>query len=150
MDSFGFRWSYREGRELRPGSTMNDFIADDSRIVVDRLAALLAEIPGVRLIGRAGNAQHALRCIEQLNPDAVILDLQMPGGSGMDVLAAIRGRRPGLTIIICTNFAHPQYRQRCLEAGANFFLDKSTEFERIPSILDGLLHSAARPASTRF
>src|SRR5258708_12493920 len=93
---------------------MDVFIADDSRVVIDRMAALLAEIPGVRLVGQEGDVRLALRSIEQLNPQAVILDLQMPGGSGMDILRAIRGDRPGLTIIISTTLAHPQYSRPSL------------------------------------
>lgn len=128
---------------------MRVLIADDSGIVIERLADLLNEVSGVEVVGQAGNALQASLSIQQLNPDAVILDLQMPGGSGLDVLVAARGSRPNLTIIILTNFPYSQYRQRCLDAGANFFLDKSTDFEKIPAILRTLVQNAARSASSR-
>ncbi len=128
---------------------MKVFIADDSKIVVDRLADLLGDVRGVEVAGQAGDALEAVRCIRQVNPDAVILDLQMPGGSGLDVLRAIRPDHPGLYVLICTNYAYPQFREECLSAGANYFLDKSSEFEKIPDILRELLGkvSKATPAA---
>jgi DNA-binding NarL/FixJ family response regulator len=117
---------------------MKVFIADDSKIVVDRLADLLKEVPGLELVGRAGDVPQAIRSILETNPDAVILDLQMPGGSGLEVLRAIRQAHPSLCVVICTNFPYPQYRDECIAAGANFFLDKSVEFEKIPAIFRDL------------
>ena len=123
---------------------MKVFIADDSKIVVDRLADLLRDVRGVEVAGQAGDALEAVRCIRQVNPDAVILDLQMPGGSGLDVLRAIRPDHPGLCVLICTNYPYPQFREECLSAGANYFLDKSTEFEKIPDILRELLGKVSK------
>ena len=123
---------------------MRVFIADDSKIVVERLASLLRDVPGVQLAGQAGDVPEALRCIQQVNPDVVILDLQMPGGSGLDILRVIRRDHPGLYVLICTNHPYPQYRDECLSAGANFFLDKSTEFAKIPAILCKLIEDEAK------
>ncbi|MCU1318298.1 MAG: hypothetical protein JWN63_3620 [Candidatus Acidoferrum typicum] len=126
---------------------MRVFIADDSAAIVERLADLLREIPGVELAGHASDAMEAIRCIQRIKPDAVILDFQMPGGSGLDVLRAIRPDHPGLCVLICTNYPYPQYREECLGAGANFFLDKFSEFEKIPAILRGLTGNFAKPAA---
>jgi len=126
---------------------MRVFIADDSAVIVERLADLLKEIPGVELAGHASNATEAVRCIRQIKPDAVILDFQMPGGSGLDVLRAIRPDHPNLHVLICTNYPYPQYREGCLGAGANFFLDKSSEFEKIPAILRELTGNFAKSAA---
>ena len=123
---------------------MKIVIADDSRVVVERLADLLSEIPGVELVGQAGDAPDALRCIRQMKPDLAILDLQMPGGSGLDILRTIRPERPDLRVMICTNYIYPQYRDECLAAGANYFLDKSAEFEKIPVILRRLVRNVAK------
>lgn len=122
---------------------MKVFIVDDSKVVVERLADLLEGIAGVQVIGQAGNAVEAIQSIRETNPDAVILDLQMPGGSGLDVLRAIRSDRPGLHVLICTNYPYPQFREECLSAGADYFLDKSAEFEKIPAIFDDLIKSTA-------
>jgi two-component system response regulator DevR len=129
---------------------MRVFIADDSTIVVERLADLLKDLPGVQLVGRAGDVPEAIRCLRQLKPDAAILDLQMPGGSGLDVLRAIRPNQPNLFVLICTNFPSSQNREECLTAGANYFLDKSAEFEKIPAILREFTRSVAKtPSATR-
>ena len=125
---------------------MKVFIADDSRVVVERLADLLQEVPGVQLVGRAKDAPEAIHLIVKMNPDAVILDLQMPGGSGLEVLRAIRQSHPSVWVLICTNYPYPQYREECFAAGANYFLDKSAEFERIPEILRELTNKASNVA----
>jgi len=129
---------------------MRVFIADDSEIVVERLADLLQEVPGVQLVGRANDGSQAIRSIVEMNPDAVILDLQMPGSSGLEVLRAVRPTHPSLCVLICTNFPYPQYREECIAAGANFFLDKSAEFERIPAIFRDLIsHETKISSATR-
>jgi DNA-binding NarL/FixJ family response regulator len=126
---------------------MRVFIADDSRVVLERLTDLLKEVPGVQLVGRASDAPQAIRFILEMNPDAVILDLQMPGGSGLEVLRAIRQTHPAVCVLICTNFPYPQYREECIAAGANFFLDKSAEFERIPAIFRDLIGQENKASS---
>jgi DNA-binding NarL/FixJ family response regulator len=130
---------------------MRVFIADDSVVVVERLADLLKEVPGVQLVGRAADVPEAIHSILVLNPDAVILDLQMPGGSGLEVLRAIRRTYPSLCVLICTNYPSPQYREECIAAGANFFLDKSAEFEKIPAIIRDLIgHQTKTSSATRI
>jgi DNA-binding NarL/FixJ family response regulator len=128
---------------------MTVFIADDSRVVVERLADLLEEVPGAQLVGQASDVPEAIRDIQRIKPDALILDLQMPGGTGLDVLRAIRIDHPYLFVLVCTNYPYPKYREECLSAGANYFLDKSTEFEKIPAILREWIHKETKtsPAS---
>jgi len=101
----------------------------------------------VELVGRAGDVAEAVRGINIMNPDAVILDLQMPGGSGLDVLRAVRVEHPYLQVLVCTNYPYRNYREECLGAGANFFLDKTTEFEKIPVILRKLIKNEAKSSS---
>jgi DNA-binding NarL/FixJ family response regulator len=130
-------WFWANG--LHEGIHMKVFIADDSRVVVERLAGLLEEVPGALLVGQAGDVPKAVLGIQEKKPDALILDLHMPGGSGLDVLRAIRTDHPDMYVVICTNYPYPEYREECLTAGANLFLDKSAEFEKIPSVLRELI-----------
>jgi DNA-binding NarL/FixJ family response regulator len=95
-------------------------------------------------VGRAGDVPAAVIGIQKMKPDAVILDLHMPGGSGLDVLRAIRSDHPDLYVLVCTNYPYPEYREECLAAGANLFLDKSADFEKIPSILRELAQKEAK------
>jgi len=129
---------YHMGVRSSGRAKMRVFIADDSRVIVERLADLLKEVSGVQLVGNAADVPGAIRLIPKTNPDVVILDLQMPGGTGLDVLRSIRQSPSGTWILICTNYPYPQYRDECIAAGADYFLDKSSEFEKIPEILRGL------------
>jgi DNA-binding NarL/FixJ family response regulator len=60
-----------------------------------------------------------------------VLDISMPGGSGVHVLETIKREQPALKVIMLTNFGHEQYRQKCLQLGADHFFDKTTEFEKV-------------------
>jgi len=125
---------------------MRVFIVDDSKAFVERLADLLDEVPGVELVGRANDVPGAIHSILKTNPDAIILDLQMPGGSGLEVLRTVRQSHSSLWVLVCTNYPYPQYREECLAAGANFFLDKSAEFEKISDILRDLIKKTPKTA----
>ena len=111
------------------------FIVDDSPIVRERLATFLSELPNVEVVGQADIAFEAIDSIRKLRPSVVVLDISMPGGSGMQVLESIKQDRPETMVIVLTNFAHDHYRQKCLELGADYFFDKSTEFERVTEVL---------------
>jgi len=114
------------------------FIAEDSLIIRERLVAMLDELGGIKLVGQAASAPEAISAIGQLKPEVVILDIRMPGGSGLDVLRAIAQGEPAPLIIILTNYPYRAYRKKCLAAGADFFFDKSTEFEQIPAVFEQL------------
>jgi len=120
----------------RSNTKINVFIADDSLIVREHLVTMLEELAGIEVVGQAENVAEAISAIWKLQPDVVILDILMPGGSGIDVLENIKQDGAGPMVIILTNYPYPVYRQKCLQAGADFFLDKSTEFDQIPELLE--------------
>ena len=123
-------------------------LVDDSRIVRDRLLELISELPDVEVIGEAAGAAEAIRKIRQLRPDIVVLDISMRDGNGIQVLEAIKGpRRSRSRIIMLTNFAHEPYRERCMELGAEYFFDKSAQFEEAVDVIDELSHTPCRPAA---
>jgi DNA-binding NarL/FixJ family response regulator len=113
-------------------------IADDSALVRERLAALVSDLEDVELVGQAGNAIEAIEITQRLKPDVVILDIRMPGGNGIQVLEMIKANEAGPLVIMLTAFPYPQYRQKCLEAGAEYFFDKTTEFERVTQVVKQL------------
>ncbi len=115
---------------------MNVYVVDDSAVVRERLISMLSEMKKTEIIGEGGDAVEAFQFIQQSNPDVVILDLRMPGGGGMGLLKKLRkSARIPITVVL-TNYPYPHYRKKCLEAGAKYFLDKSTEFSKIPEILE--------------
>jgi DNA-binding NarL/FixJ family response regulator len=113
-------------------------IVDDSVLLRERIAGLISEIKGVELAGQAGDAEEAVECIRCLRPDVVILDIRMPKGNGIGVLVQIKHEPFPPIVIMFTAFPYPQYCRKCLEAGADYFFDKATEFERITSLLETL------------
>jgi DNA-binding NarL/FixJ family response regulator len=114
-------------------------IADDSDAIAERLAAMLAGVDGIEVVGRAGTVTETARAVRRLAPDVVILDIQMPGGSGIDILDGMKTDGIAPVVIVLTNHPYPPYRKRCLESGARFFLDKSTEFEKVVEVLGSLI-----------
>lgn len=114
------------------------FIADDSQIVRDRLSSMLMDVENVELIGQAKDVINAILGIKKLNPDVVILDIRMGWGSGIEVLQHIKQESPSPLVIIFTNYPYPQYKKKCIELGADYFFDKSTEFEKVPDLLKQL------------
>ncbi len=120
----------------RSNQNIKVFIADDSLIVRERLITMLDEVTEIDIVGQAESVAEAINAIRNLQPDVVILDIRMPGGSGIDVLQNIKQAETAPTVIILTNYPYRGYRQKCLQAGADFFLDKSTEFDQIPNLLE--------------
>ena len=117
---------------------MTVFIADDSSEIRKRITAMLSDLENIEMIGEAENVQDAINSIHEFNPDVVILDIRMPGGSGIDVLKKIEKRKGAPIVIILTNYPHSQYRKKCMDAGADFFFDKSEEFEKIVEVVSGI------------
>src|SRR5574341_2488931 len=119
-------------------------IADDSAPVRQRLIALLSGLGQVEIAGETRDVVETITFIRESRPDVVILDLRMPDGTGLDVLERIGNERPIPKVIVLTNYPFVQYRKKCLEAGASFFFDKSTEFHKIPRAIEQLNADEAR------
>jgi len=131
------------------GNRMRVLIADDSRYLVERLVAALAKVSGIEIVGRAGTAEEASEAIRRLQPDVVILDICMPGGSGIDVLQGMDRDQLTPVVIVLTNYGQPQYRKKCLEWGATFFFDKSAEFEEVAEVLRSLVICTSASGGSR-
>jgi DNA-binding NarL/FixJ family response regulator len=125
------------------GSTMRVLIVDDSEALVARLKSRLAAIAGLEITGYAANVPDAVEEIRKVKPDVVILDISMPGGSGIDVLESVEKNQFQPIVIMLSNFSGPQYRRKCLQGGARFFFDKSAEFHKVAEVLRGLMEITA-------
>jgi DNA-binding NarL/FixJ family response regulator len=117
---------------------MRVLIVDDSKIVCDGLQQMLINIADVEIVGQANNGQDAIASISESKPDVVILDIRLPGLSGIDVLKDIRAKKLPIRVIMLTNYPYPQYRKKCEELGADYFFDKVAEIEEIPKVIEKL------------
>ena len=125
------------------------YVVDDSDFVRERLIEMLSELEEVEIVGGTGDPQEALVAIGEMVPDAVILDIRLPGRSGVEVLRDLKKEEPSPVVIILTNYPYPQYRKECTEAGADYFLNKSTEFNKIAEVLKGLnMNAQDQPANS--
>ena len=105
------------------------YLVEDSVLVRDRLSALLACVPGTRIVGQASGAREAIDDILAKHPDVVLCDLNLQQGSGFDVLRALTARAPEIECYMLSNFATQPYRRLAAELGARDFFDKSNEIE---------------------
>jgi DNA-binding NarL/FixJ family response regulator len=108
-------------------------IVDDSKQIRERLAALLTESDQIQIVGMAENGDQVLDVIQHLVPDTVILDIQLPGVSGIKILKKIKSRYPKMTVIMLTNYDFTSYRKKCRQLGADHFLSKTREIHKIVS-----------------
>ena len=120
-------------------------IADDSDIYVQRVFTLLAGLGGIEVVSRARNVPEAAEAVRHLKPDVVILDIGMPGGSGIDVLEGMNRNHETSLVIVLTNYSYAQYRKKCLQLGAGYFFDK-VELEKVAEVLRGLTGDSRRNA----
>ncbi|MBI4205658.1 MAG: response regulator transcription factor [Betaproteobacteria bacterium] len=117
---------------------MKVFVVEDSAPVRERLIEMINEIEGFEVVGQAGTCDEAVSGIRQTKPDIAIFDIQLATGSGIDALAQAKRELPGLRGIVLTNYATPQHEKASADAGAEYFLDKSADFEKIAEILESM------------
>lgn len=119
-------------------ASLNILIIEDSDIIVNQLRILLCDKNSTHNIRSANSAELGLELVEKSFPDVFILDIKLPGISGIDLLNKIKLDYPLAIplIIILTNMPNAIYKHACLSKGAHFFLDKSRDFLVLPEILD--------------
>jgi DNA-binding NarL/FixJ family response regulator len=106
------------------------FLVDDSALIRERVAAMLAACE-MDIVGAAQTPEASIDGILAAHPDVVVLDVQLEGGTGLQVLRAVRQAEPDIAFVVFSNNAGPAYRKRYLGEGAERFLDKTTEFDQL-------------------
>lgn len=106
---------------------MNMMIVEDSDVVRAVLRDLLAQVNGVKVTGEFISAASAIAACRCDPPDAMLLDIQLNSGNGMDVLNVVHSNYPAMKVFVVTNHTDDVYRVRYLRAGAYGFFDKSRE-----------------------
>lgn len=111
-------------------------VADDTPVLAILLAALV-EQSGGQVLGPSANGIDALSLFQAAHPDAAVLDINMPGLDGMQVLEAIRADRAGSRcfVVVVTANDDPTYRERCRALGVDHFLLKTVELFELPRLL---------------
>ena len=110
-------------------------IVDDNLNFVDRMIGLLNEVAGVGEIMVASDFDEARRVLAEENPNVVLLDINLPGKNGIELLLLIKKNKEECELIMITNHADDYYRNQCYELGAAYFLDKSNDFAQVPNII---------------
>jgi two-component system invasion response regulator UvrY len=106
-------------------------VADDHAIVRRGIRQILSETSDITVGGEAGTAEEVRRLVREQRWDVVVLDISLPGGSGMDLLVELRRERPDLRVLILTVYSEEQYAIRAIRAGAAGFLTKESAPDKL-------------------
>lgn len=110
-------------------------IIDDSPLVREHIVQMISMIPDIDVVGQAETVSESLAALKKLAPDIIILDLQLPDGNGFEILNVVKKFFPRTKVIVLTNYPFPQHKTRALAEGAEYFFDKSMEFEKVIEVL---------------
>ena len=118
-------------------------LADDSDLILERLQQMLRLIPQVEIAGSFKDGRNTLEALRSLKPDLAIVDIKMPGLSGLEVLHEIRKEDPHLKFMILTFYSSENYRKLAMHYGADYFFSKVDDFEKISPIVNELAKALA-------
>jgi DNA-binding NarL/FixJ family response regulator len=110
-------------------------LVDDSPLILRRMKSMLKEfLPGTTVL-TAENGDVALGILGTTPINIVLLDIKMPGKSGIEVLKIIKATHPAIKVIMVTNEGTGMHQSICMQLGAHAFVDKTGDFENIPHII---------------
>lgn len=124
-----------DGVASRPAHVL---VIEDSAMIRDSLVEIINADKRRQVTATTDTEQNAIDIVHRGNIDIAIIDLQLRQGSGVGVLQQL-ARDTDVLKIVLTNFSSPQMRQRCLDLGANYYFDKSREFELVVQVIDAWL-----------
>jgi DNA-binding NarL/FixJ family response regulator len=116
----------------------NILIVDDSATIVDRLVSMLGNLDDVQSVARGGTYAEGIRLLDENRPHVAILDINLPGKSGIELLRYVKSNHPETLVIMLTNQGDAYYGYMCKKLGAHHFMDKSGGFERISTIISAM------------
>ena len=114
-------------------------IVDDSEFITTRVIELLAVVDNVDSIYAAANFAEGAAKFSDLQPSLVLLDINLPDKSGIELLRHIKSASPSTEVIMLTNQSDSYYRNLCGKLGAREFIDKTRDFENLPAVVAGLV-----------
>lgn len=110
-------------------------IVDDTPLIVKRETEMLKELKNIGSILHAGSFTEAISILNEAIPDIVLLDIHLPGKSGIELLQVLKSEHPEVAVIMLTNQGNTVYKALCKRLGADHFIDKSREFDLLPEII---------------
>lgn len=116
--------------------TIRIVVADDHRIVREGLGALIEELPNMEVVGQAEEGRTAMRLVEELAPDVVLMDVAMPGLNGIEATRKIASDHPSVKVIALSMHSETQFVARMLEAGASGYMVKEGAFEDLAAAIE--------------
>jgi len=119
------------------------FLVDDQILVRAAFCSLLAQEEGFEIAGDSGDAREAIQQIGRLHPDVVILDIAMPGLSGMDAIPMVRKACPSARILMLTHHEGEHFVDQALRAGANGYLSKDSDPMELPLAIRSVMGGGA-------
>lgn len=112
-------------------------LVDDHKVVRQALAEMLKNEPDIEVVGGAADGESAVRLVDQLQPDVVLMDISMPKMSGIEATRLIRSRHPGVQVIALSMFDEADRANAMREAGATLYLNKSGPVEAVVGAIRG-------------
>ena len=110
-------------------------IAEDQVMVREAIASLLELEDDLTVVAQVGRGDEVLAAARAAQPDIALLDIEMPGATGLEILASLRAQQPGCRILILTTFGRPGYLRRAMEGGASGFLLKDAPASDLSSAI---------------
>ena len=117
---------------------MKILVADDSEAIRSRIVSGLKEIKVVTKVYEARLVSEAYQILMNEKPDVLLLDIRIPETNGIEVLKWLKINACKTETIVLTNYPYPEYERKCLQLGARYFLNKTTEFDKVFDIINSL------------
>ena len=122
------------------------FLVEDAAPVRQRIAAAFSAIPDVIVIGEAEDTATALTEIAANGADVAVVDLRLTASSGIELIAQLSREQPAVVTVVLTNHVSAPFRTACEQAGADYFFDKTSEFDAACHTIEALVKERAHPA----
>ena len=132
-------------RTARPTGSVRVVVVDDQTIVRRAIRAWLETRPGIEVVGEAANGESALRIVPRLRPHVVLMDLMMPGQSGVETTRRITERGLDTRVLILTSFAGDVDTTPALQAGAQACVAKDADMDRLVRAIHDVARKSAGP-----